>query len=1010
MQEDYGLHPDLVFFTGDIAYGQIGSSSEGSITEQFSGASKFFEGIRRSFDPVIAVENVFLVPGNHDVNRDCVTDDQTQWLASQKDDSQINLLIQETSLQWRRYIERLHDYRHFLQEHFPHLLQDPDRLTYAIIREIQGVRVKIIGLNTAWSSCQDGEKGKLWMGSHWQVENAVMSSGIADMTISLMHHPSNWLVPCEDPRLNRELERDTDFSLHGHEHQEWVTELRSHTRIAAGACYERSDRENGYNFVDVDLEKGTANVWLRRYHRQGAGWVPEAVPERTDNNGVWPLSAIRTLAPTPALNESKTAVPIDPFPSTDTFIEIKRQSSHEHPFRVYGSDLRPVIDAWVGREPELTSFENIDSGVVVITGIGGQGKSFLVAKFLEIWPKKNPTAFWDWRDCREEGERFYTQLIALIEHFTDGRVMGEQLADADTRAAIRYFFELVGDQKGVIVLDNVDHYVNQREEKFRLGVGVFVEEALRVAPNLLIILTCRPRVSYASARYVEIRLKGIELTDAVELFMLRGVSINEGTRSQIHEIWTQTEGHPLWLNLIAIQMFRNPLTAPNIIQELRKGQVDDRTRSMFRALWRGLNERQRTILRCMAEIHYPETRDSIHDFVGSLAGSRVQFIRAFEGLKALSLVVERGSSSQGSNFDLHPLVRNFIRTEYPSKQDRLPYIQPILLFLARFIQGLSAPSENSPLEDLQRWSAKAELEMATKNQKGALETISRASDQLIARGFHEEFFRVAKAILEEVNWSSIEMQDSKNFHDAVIHVISSLVEHKREAEAREFLVRYGEAAGTTVARLRFLKEASYLEWILGNYPQAIAFGREGTRLKEQSDVDSTAAADISYNLALALRDSGKWDEALKIFAPDQSIEEILAQNPSTSGRGATFYGNVGRCLQFKGELSKALQCYVKSASILQRSSTSIDILNRGYAALWIGEALESLNDLDPAYRFYRYAVHIWSRRAPLRVGEAIGRLNSLSSRIKKESILVSDNDAEKYCRRWIETSLEKAMR
>jgi tetratricopeptide (TPR) repeat protein/predicted MPP superfamily phosphohydrolase len=1004
MQQEYGLHPDLVFFTGDIVYGQIDGTFGDSISTQFSGAANFFEAIRKSFDPEIAVENVFLVPGNHDVNRAYVTEDQIQWLANQDDDAQINQLIKEKSLQWRRYIERLQDYRNFLQEHFPHLVQDPDRLTYTIIREIRNTTVRIIGLNTAWSSSQDGEKGKLWMGSHWQIENAVMSPGSSDLSISLMHHPSNWLVPSEDPYLARELERDTDFSLHGHEHQEWVAELKSHTRIAAGACYERSDKENGYNFVDIDLEKGAANVWLRRYHRGGAGWVPEVVPERTDNNGVWSVSGIRAQFPLLALNELKSVVPSVSFPFPN-FLE--NEPSQEHPFRAYGSDLRPVIDAWVGREAELSAFESVESGVVVNTGIGGQGKSFLVARFLETWLKKNPAAFWDWRDCREEGEQFHTQLIALIEHFTDGRVKGEQLADADTRTAIRYFFELVGDRKGVIVLDNVDHYVSQRDEKFKLGVGVFVEEALRVAPNLLIMLTCRPRVFYASPRYLEIALKGIELTEAVELFKLRGVRINEGTRTQIHEIWTRTGGHPLWLNLIAIQMFRNPQTAPNIIEELRKGQVDDRTRSMFRALWNGLNQRQRTVLRSMAEIHYPETMESIHDFVGTLAGSRLQFIRAFKGLKALGLVVERGSGREGSKFDLHPLVRSFIRTEYPSSQDRLPYIQPILLFLARFIQGVSGPSENSRLEDLQRWSAKAELEMATNNQTTALETISRAGDQLIARGFHEEFFRVAKPILEEVNWSSIEMQDSRHFHGAVTHVISSLVEHKREDEGRAFLVRYGEAAGTTVARIRFLTQACYIEWILGNYDQAIAFGREGKSLKEHSYVDTTSVGDISYNLALALRDSGQWDEALKIFAPDQSIEEILTHDPNTSGKSSTFYGNVGRCLQFKGQLSEALQCYVKSASILRRSSSSIDILNRGYAALWIAEVLEGLNDLEAAHRFYRWAVHIWITRAPVRVSDALKGLNNLSSRVKKDVISISDLDAEKYCHRWIDTSLEK---
>src|SRR5439155_10788284 len=99
-----------------------------------------------------------------------------------------------------------------------------------------------------------------------------------------------------------------------------------------------------------------------------------------------------------------------------------------------------------------------------------------------------------------------------------------------------------------------------------------------------------------------------------------------------------------------------------------RGQVDDRMRSMFRALWRGLNERQKTILRSMAELPYTETQDWIRSFVGSLIKSPNQFNRAFEAIKSLSLVIERGFSERRNTFDLHPLVRNFIRTEYPSEQ------------------------------------------------------------------------------------------------------------------------------------------------------------------------------------------------------------------------------------------------------------------------------------------------------------------------------------------------------
>ncbi len=37
--------------------------------EQYEDAAKFFDNIRASFSPEIPKERVFIVPGNHDVNR-----------------------------------------------------------------------------------------------------------------------------------------------------------------------------------------------------------------------------------------------------------------------------------------------------------------------------------------------------------------------------------------------------------------------------------------------------------------------------------------------------------------------------------------------------------------------------------------------------------------------------------------------------------------------------------------------------------------------------------------------------------------------------------------------------------------------------------------------------------------------------------------------------------------------------------------------------------------------------
>ncbi|MCP3998583.1 MAG: hypothetical protein GY722_26465, partial [bacterium] len=69
IQADHGLRPDLLFFTGDAAFGEIGNKAGQKIRHQFDRFADFLSAVRCAFEPEIALDDVFLVPGNHDVNR-----------------------------------------------------------------------------------------------------------------------------------------------------------------------------------------------------------------------------------------------------------------------------------------------------------------------------------------------------------------------------------------------------------------------------------------------------------------------------------------------------------------------------------------------------------------------------------------------------------------------------------------------------------------------------------------------------------------------------------------------------------------------------------------------------------------------------------------------------------------------------------------------------------------------------------------------------------------------------
>src|SRR4051812_24129335 len=61
VSEKYSLRPDLVFFTGDLAFGQIGSKPGERISDQFDKGAEFLEAVRTSFSPEIRKDALFIV-------------------------------------------------------------------------------------------------------------------------------------------------------------------------------------------------------------------------------------------------------------------------------------------------------------------------------------------------------------------------------------------------------------------------------------------------------------------------------------------------------------------------------------------------------------------------------------------------------------------------------------------------------------------------------------------------------------------------------------------------------------------------------------------------------------------------------------------------------------------------------------------------------------------------------------------------------------------------------------
>ncbi len=288
LRDEHGLRPDLLFMTGDLAFGQI---REQPLDEQLREGWCWLDKIRELYE--LGVENVFLVPGNHDVDRGEVTRATQSWLrdlATGYKNDEIRDLLATGGREWQDYMKRLTCFESFIAEHCPHLADDGGHCIYSVVRKVAGLRVGVAGFNSAWSCGPDDDKGNLWLGE-WQLDTLTARLlDAADVRIALVHHPLGWLVEAEAAQLKPRFQTEFNVFLHGHEHHQWVeTPQKEHLHVAAGAIFDRGDSALGYNVVRFDLEKEAGEVWLRCLDHDTKKWMAKAVPDMTDTRGVWPV-------------------------------------------------------------------------------------------------------------------------------------------------------------------------------------------------------------------------------------------------------------------------------------------------------------------------------------------------------------------------------------------------------------------------------------------------------------------------------------------------------------------------------------------------------------------------------------------------------------------------------------------------------------------------------------------------------------------------------------------------
>jgi len=281
------LNPDFIAFTGDLAFS--GKPSEYDLAREFFNELLRITGLAR--------ERLFIVPGNHDIDRN-ISKQGAIAISKMLTDRQFTNAFLSSEDDRRFLFERFKGYQAFFNEYFRgHLTFDYDHYFYVHSFDLEDRRIAVLGLNSAWLSMSDEDETlKLVIGER-QTRAALKAAKETSTTlnIALLHHPLDWIRPFDRSDSGERLRNNCDFILHGHLHEPGMVHLSdpdgSVTIIPGGACYDTREYPNSYNFVRLNFESSSGRIYFREYvDRQGGYWAKGVRLYKNVEDGIYEFS------------------------------------------------------------------------------------------------------------------------------------------------------------------------------------------------------------------------------------------------------------------------------------------------------------------------------------------------------------------------------------------------------------------------------------------------------------------------------------------------------------------------------------------------------------------------------------------------------------------------------------------------------------------------------------------------------------------------------------------------
>lgn len=288
---------DFIIITGDIV-DQGGISFNKNENYYSIIEEKVLKQIYQSLD--LKKEHVYLIPGNHDINRVKVDPDTYSGLTDRlKTPQSINSHISEFKNSYKMGLKGCENYNKYLRLRYP--VKKNVRLSNfesAFIFKYHDINIGIAGFNSSWSCFKESDESQILFGTQ-QILNASdffnLSNNKTSFNIGLIHHPFELMSKDEADEAEAFLKKEGfNFVLGGHTHQDSTgkfqkrgTELiMSISRSAFNNNREKRDEfKSGYKIVDFSYSKDDNIDVIINYRKFTKNFIYDIDTENGEKEG-----------------------------------------------------------------------------------------------------------------------------------------------------------------------------------------------------------------------------------------------------------------------------------------------------------------------------------------------------------------------------------------------------------------------------------------------------------------------------------------------------------------------------------------------------------------------------------------------------------------------------------------------------------------------------------------------------------------------------------------------------